>query len=124
MSGVRFLLDTNFVLGMLKASPAVMGVLGANPPLASKCGYSAVTRMELLGFQGITPEEDSLIRTRLVSLRYFPIDRDVEDAAIALRRQRKIKLPDALIAATAWVHQLDLLTLDEGLRAVVTSTNA
>jgi hypothetical protein len=60
----------------------------------------------------------------LVSLSYFPIDRDVEDAAIALRRQRKIKLPDALIAATAWVHQLDLLTLDEGLRAVVTSTNA
>ena len=52
MSGVRFLLDTNFVLGMLKASPAVMGVLGASPPLASECGYSAVTRMELLGFQG------------------------------------------------------------------------
>jgi len=58
MSGVRFLLNTNFVLGMLKASPAVMGALGANPPLAIKCGYSAVTRMELLGFQGVTPEED------------------------------------------------------------------
>lgn len=44
------------MLGMLKASPAVMGVLGASPPLASECGHSAVTRMELLGFLGITPE--------------------------------------------------------------------
>ena len=47
MNGVRFLLDTNFVLGMLKASPAVMGVLGANPPLASKCGYSARSSFQM-----------------------------------------------------------------------------
>jgi len=52
-------------------------------------------------------------------LTYLPIDSTVEDAAISLRRQRRIKLPDAVIAATALTHRLQLLTLDEGLRSVM-----
>jgi len=31
MSGVEYLLDTNFILGMLKASPEVGGVLAGKP---------------------------------------------------------------------------------------------
>jgi predicted nucleic acid-binding protein len=34
-------------------------------------------------------------------LTYLALDRQIEDSAIALRRQRRIKLPDAVIAATA-----------------------
>ena len=74
MSGLRFLLDTNVLLGMMK--PA---------------------------------------------LPYLALDRQIEDSAIALRRQRRIKLPDAVIAATALTHGLELLTLDEGLSAVMAS---
>jgi predicted nucleic acid-binding protein len=36
-----------------------------------------------------------------------------------LRRQRRIKLPDALIAATAQHEGLELLTLDAGLQSVM-----
>ncbi len=50
------------------------------------------------------------------------ISSPVEDVAIELRRSRKVKLPDALIAATALHHGLELLTLDAGLLAVVKST--
>ncbi|MDD2712735.1 MAG: PIN domain-containing protein [Simplicispira sp.] len=49
----------------------------------------------------------------------MPIDLSVEDRAIALRRSRRVKLPDALIAATALVHGLQLLTLDAGLQSVM-----
>ena len=41
----------------------------------------------------------------------------VEDAAITLRRTRRLKLPDAIVAATARVHGLELLTLDDVLAA-------
>jgi hypothetical protein len=71
--------------------------------------------MELLGFHGMTEAEETLIESRLRELTYLPIDRRIEDSAIALRRLRRIKLPDALIAATALTHGLELLTLDEGL---------
>lgn len=121
MSGLRFLLDTNFLLGMMKSAPAVQAMLQRLAPLTGQCAYSAVTRMELLGFPGITDAEEALIKSRLHELTYLALDRQIEDSAIALRRQRRIKLPDAVIAATALTHGLELLTLDEGLSAVMAS---
>ena len=41
---------------------------------------------------------------------------EIEDAAISIRRSRKsVKLPDALIIATARVHHVRLVTLDQDL---------
>ena len=118
MSGTEYLLDTNFILGMLKATPTVLDVINRERLMAGQCAYSAITRMELLGFPGITGDEDSLIRSRLSMFTYLPVDVAVEDRAIALRRSRRVKLPDALIAATALTYGLRLLTLDVGLQAV------
>jgi predicted nucleic acid-binding protein len=77
--------------------------------------------MELLGYPGITTDEDSLIRQRLAKLTYLAITTEIEDKAIDLRRARRVKLPDALIASTAMIHGLTLLTMDMGLQAVVRS---
>lgn len=119
MNGIEYLLDTNFILGMLKGSPEVVAQVSGLNLAAAQCAYSAVTRMELLGFPGITDAEDALIRSRLQFLQCLDIDAAVQDKAIALRGTRKIKLPDALIAATALCHGLQLLTLDVGLQTVV-----
>lgn len=124
MSGAEYLLDTNFILGMLKLNPEVMDVIAAKQLRAGQCAYSAVTRMELLGFPGIKADEDALIRSRLGQFRYLPIDLAVEDCAIQLRRNRRVKLPDALIAATALCNSLQLLTLDVGLQSVMRDTTA
>lgn len=60
-------MDTNFILGLLKSSPAVLSEVSERNILATECAYSAITRMELLGFPGITSAEDSLSRlTRLL----------------------------------------------------------
>ena len=59
MSGLKFLLDTNFLLGMLKSSPAVIEALEVAAPRASQCAYSAVTRMALLGFPGLSADEET-----------------------------------------------------------------
>lgn len=119
MNGVKYLLDTNFILGMLKSAPEVIAVLSERELRASECAFSAVTRMELLGFPGITRDEQSLITSRLELLAYLPIDKAVEDRAIELRRWRRVKLPDAIIAATALCHGLELLSLDTALQALM-----
>lgn len=119
MSGVKYLLDTNFVLGMLKSTPDVLAMVTSAGLMAHQCAFSAVTRMELLGYPGITTNEDALIRQRLAQFTYLAISTAVEDMAIELRRSRRVKLPDALIAATALCHGLELLTMDMGLQAVV-----
>ena len=87
------------------------------------CAYSAITRVELLGFPGISEQEDRSLRDALGRLIYLPISPPVEDLAIQLRRTRKIKLPDALIAATAIHHGLELLTLDQHLQSVTTAAS-
>ena len=74
--------------------------------------------MELLGYQGITLEEDGMIRAKLAHLTYLPLTKEIEDAAIELRRLRKIKLPDAIIAATTRCSGMELLTLDTHLLSV------
>lgn len=118
MSGLKYLLDTNFILGMMKSDPSVLSLLATEGILAAECAYSAITRMELLGYPGITAEEAAAVQTRLGLLTYLAVAGDVEDAAIALRRLRKVKLPDAIIAATANCRGLELLTLDLGLRSI------
>ena len=121
MSGVRFLLDTNFILGMLKSTPEVLAVVDSSGLMAGQCAYSSITRMELLGYPGITEDEDALVRQQLSQLTHLSISLIVEDKAIELRRSRRVKLPDALIAATALCHRLELLTMDAGLQSVLRS---
>lgn len=87
--------------------------------LPDECAYSSITRMELLGFPEIDAEQEQAIVSMLSAMHHLPIDRKVEDAAIQLRRATRLKLPDVIIAATAKVHGLDLLSLDRALCAVL-----
>ena len=91
--------------------------------LASECAYSAITRMELLGYPGINAAEEQLIVDRLSKFTYRTITIEIEDGAIALRRARKVKLPDAIIAATAIHDGLELLTFDIALLSIVRSVS-
>jgi predicted nucleic acid-binding protein len=85
MSGIKYLLDTNFILGLLKSQPAVLSEISSRKLSIAECSYSAVTRMELLGFPGISREEEALIRQKLEQLSYLPLTRAVEDVVISLR---------------------------------------
>jgi predicted nucleic acid-binding protein len=119
MSGLKYLLDTNFILGLLSTQPEVMSEVAARNLFISECAFSAITRMEILGFAGLEHEEESLIRQKLSRMTYLPLTRATEDVAISLRQTRKIKLPDAVIAATAISESLTLLTMDKHLQAVI-----
>jgi len=69
--------------------------------------YSAVTRAEL--FAGRATEERR-VRRLLEPFSELPVDRAVAERAGRLRRTHRIRLPDALIAATAAEHRLVLVT--------------
>ena len=74
---------------------------------------AGVTRIEVLGFPGFgNLSEDR--RTRLheivASMVELEMNEGVIQGAIALRRQKKMSLGDAIIAATALAHDLPLVT--------------
>lgn len=76
------------VLGLLKAYPAAVALFEcAGRPQLARCAVSVITRMELLGFPGITADEEAPIRDFLNCVARLPITEPVEDAAITLRRK-------------------------------------
>ena len=66
---------------------------------------SVVTRIEALGFHRLRADEEIALRL-LSSFDEYPITLRTSAGAIELRRQRKMSLGDALIAATCLEHGL------------------
>jgi len=52
MRGLSYLLDTNTIIGLLKAISILSGI---NLPA---CGFSAITRMELLSYPDLAIDEE------------------------------------------------------------------
>lgn len=115
MSGIKYLLDTNVVIGLLKAFPDAINLLQVYPDLLEGCAISQITRMELLGFPQLDTESKQQVLAFLDNCPVVLLDENIEQVAIKLRRSGRFKLPDAIIAATAHVNTLTLITLDERL---------
>ncbi len=116
MSGTKYLLDTNMVIGLLKGhAPAIALAAQAGLTENDTIAVSQITRMELLGFPQLTDAEDGVIRSFLATGHVYLLDEHIEKQAISLRRSSAFKLPDAIVAATAISAGLRLLTLDKGM---------
>lgn len=75
--------------------------------------YSAISRLETLGYQHLRDAEKQAISRLLDALKLLMISTVTLELAIALRQQRKMSLGDALIAAACLEHQLPLATANE-----------
>lgn len=74
---------------------------------------SIITEIELLGFPGITSKDERLITKLLTNFQVFDVEKKISKETIKLRRQYTIKIPDAIIAATALNNEAILVTRDE-----------
>jgi predicted nucleic acid-binding protein len=114
-----FLLDTNVVIGTLDGSPPAVALLEQHGAIPSNSAVSQITRIELLSFHRLSPDAKLRIDALLGAVVVLPLNDEIEAATIALRRRVRLKLPDSIIGATAQVHGLTLLTLDERLKAAL-----
>lgn len=108
-----FLLDTNAVLDFLKGEEKITTVFQTD--MKGKPRFvSEITRMELLGYSDITHDEEATIKRFLSLVEVLLCDDSVINRVIQLRRMTKrLKLPDAIIAATAIEYQLILVSRDQ-----------
>lgn len=113
----KLLLDTNVILGFLKGQPSLVALLETAE--TENLRASVITRMELLSFHGITPAEEKHIQGFLNAIAIVPLNTEVEDTAIRLRRVTRRKMPDAIVAASAVVSKAVLVTDDRELADTV-----
>jgi predicted nucleic acid-binding protein len=77
---------------------------------APETSIASVTRIEALGFPGISRDEEQAIRGFLGNTICLALDDSVIELAISLRKNRKMAALDAVIAATALEYDLTLIT--------------
>jgi hypothetical protein len=75
---------------------------------------ASVAQIEVYGFSGLKAEEKAALDVLFRRLTVHALDTLVIERAITLRQQRKMGLADAIIAATALVHDLPLVTRNVG----------
>ena len=104
------LLDTNILIYLAQpGGETLQAQIASTSPAAS-----LISRVEALGFQRITDDERERLDTVFAWVEVLPVDDAVADAAILLRQSRRMKLGDALIAATALLYDLPLVTRNDG----------
>ena len=108
MNSIDFLADTNFLIYLLEGRPETE--LFADFSFA----VSFVTEIELLGRKDISETELQVIQELLDTCFVIDLQPAIKAKAISLKQSHKIKLPDALVAATSYESGLPWLTADKG----------
>lgn len=113
MNGNKLFLDTNIVLYFLKGAPEVVELISDKDWVVS-----VITEIELLSFPHLTAENEQQIKNLLQDCTILDLKQEVKELTVDLRRKYKIKLPDSIIAASAFFQKIPLLTSDKGFKRI------
>jgi predicted nucleic acid-binding protein len=113
MNGTNLVFDTCAVVKLLDQQYDLYS-LGINVDEAQLL-TSVIVRMELLSKRNMTDREELDIQEFLDDLIVVPLDEEIEQKAIEIRRVTPVKLPDSIVAATSIILNAVLLTDDHHL---------
>ncbi|WP_242045163.1 type II toxin-antitoxin system VapC family toxin [Anabaena catenula] len=83
-----------------------------NPLASGQYFVSVITEIELLSYPSLSSVEETQIIDFLNKITVVGIDNNIKNLTIALRKQYKFRLPDAIIVATAKSLNATLFTND------------
>jgi len=106
---IKYLIDTNVLIYHIKGVKEIGDLLKEIIDQKS-FNISIITKIEFLGWDKHTPEGFEKCKKLSEIANIYYINQQIADKAIEIRRKRKIKLADAVIAATAIVNNLRLVT--------------
>ena len=111
--GTPYLLDSNIVIYLIKGtlSPEISEIIAESAKYPAR--LSVISKMEILGWNAPTPEEANAYLEFVEDSIIIPLTDDIVNKTIELRKSIRIKLPDAIIAATSLMHNFTLITVNE-----------
>ncbi len=107
---MKYLLDSNTLI--YAARPELTYAALRQWVQRPDVSVSALTQVEVLGFHRLQEDDEIYLRLLLARLPEQPVTTPILQRAILVRQQFRLKTVDALIAATALVHGLELVTAD------------
>ena len=101
-----YLLDSNFIIRLSRSEDGAVEFFEK----IDKVAVSIITYMEVLGYNFKSAIESNMVRDIFELMEIFYIDEVIANEVIDIRKSIKIKLPYAIIAATALVNDYSLVT--------------
>ena len=100
------ILDSNIIIySAIPENENLRDFISVNSPFASE-----VSRVEVLGYHKLTAQQKEFFESLFESTSMLPISDEVLVKAIEMRQSKKMSLGDSIIAATALVNNLRLIT--------------
>jgi predicted nucleic acid-binding protein len=104
--GKKFLLDTNTVIDYMGNKLPQTAKKEIAKIIDDEINISVINKIELLGFEKVDQDLIEFVSFSNV----YQLDEDITELTISVRKKYRIKLPDAIIAATALHHDFTLVT--------------
>ena len=114
MPGKRILLDTNALIALLKGNQSLLDLTAS----VDWIGISVISILEVSSFSGMTVPDLDLLREFEAAVAVVDIahtDQALMQLIAQTRLHTKLKLPDAIILASARLHEATLITNDAQL---------
>ena len=108
----QYLIDTNVVSDYFSASFPVAGMAFMDVAIDAIPNLSVITQIELLCWETDTVTEQK-VKDFIADSVVLDINPDVIAQCVLLRKGKKIKTPDAIIAATALAYNYIIVTRNE-----------
>ncbi len=102
------ILDSNILI--YSVNPTYEYLLSYSDDKSVSTSISLISKLETLGFHRLKAHEKADLERLLASLVVHPVTPEIITEAIRLRQQRKRSLGDSIIAATALIYELPVLT--------------
>lgn len=110
---MRYFIDSNIFIYAAAGMQESIDIL-SKAVASTWSGYSSITRLEVLGYRKFNKDEEMKLLRMLSCFHECEISRPVVDKAIEVRKSVSIKIPDAIIAASAIVNDSTIITRNEG----------
>jgi hypothetical protein len=104
------LIDTNILIYWCADTIPKHQIPNLKEVFLTSFNISIISRIEFLSFNKFDNGPDVRELEFIDSGNVLPLDKEIADRAILLRRSRSIRLADAIIAATALCYDLVLIT--------------
>ncbi|MCL2184453.1 MAG: type II toxin-antitoxin system VapC family toxin [Treponema sp.] len=107
--GKKYLLDSNVIIGYLAGKLPQDGMKIVSEMVDQIPNISVISQIEILRFND-TSENEAILEKFINSSLIYPLSNNIVKCTIELCKQNKIKLPDAIIAATSITEGFTLVT--------------
>ena len=114
---IKVFLDTNAIISLFKVNNSVVSEVN----IADEIFISIINELEFKSFFNLTSNDKSLFddfASMIIVLDLQPSNIVLKNKIIEIRNKYRLKLPDAIVAASAIVHDALLLTADKDFKKV------